>query len=166
MRMRATLSFYERRAHRPDQFGTSLRDLFTTGRFPHAALTALVFLVLATGSLWAHHAFQAEFDDTKPVTLKGKVTKMEWINPHAWIHIEVVGDDGKVTNWMVECGSPNIMLRRGFTKESLEFGTELEVKGYRAKNGSNRANGSSVTFRDGRRLFVGGSNPDIPADQR
>jgi len=116
--------------------------------------------------LWAHHAFQAEFDDKKPVHLIGKVTKMEWINPHAWIHIDVAEPDGKVTSWMVECGSPNIMLRRGFTKESLEFGSEIVVEGYRAKNGSNRANGSSVTFKDGRRLFVGGSNPDIPAEFR
>ena len=116
--------------------------------------------------LFAHHAFQAEFDDKKPVHLVGKVTKMEWINPHAWIHIDVSGPDGKVTSWMVECGSPNIMLRRGFTKESLEFGSELTVDGYQAKNGSNRANGSSVTFRDGRRLFVGGSNPDIPQEAR
>ena len=114
--------------------------------------------------LWAHHAFQAEFDDKKPVHLVGKVTKMEWINPHAWIHIDVADADGKVTSWMVECNSPNIMLRRGFTKESLEFGSEIVVEGYRAKNGSNRANGSSVTFKDGRRLFVGGSNPDIPAE--
>jgi hypothetical protein len=112
--------------------------------------------------VWAHHAFQAEFDDKKPVHLKGKVTTMEWINPHAWIHIDVEGTDGKVTNWMVECGSPNIMLRRGFTKESLLPGTELEVQGYQAKNGTNRANGSSVTFKDGKKLFVGGSNPDIP----
>jgi outer membrane usher protein FimD/PapC len=91
---------------------------------------------------------------------------MEWINPHAWIHIDVADADGKVTSWMVECGSPNIMLRRGFTKDSLEFGTELTVDGYQAKNGSLRANGSSVTFRDGRKLFVGGSNPDIPANQK
>jgi hypothetical protein len=122
--------------------------------------------LLAAIPVFAHHAFQAEFDDKKPVHLVGKVTKMEWINPHAWIHIDVTGADGKVTSWMVECGSPNIMLRRGFTKESLEYGSELTVDGYQAKNGSNRANGSSVTFRDGRRLFVGGSNPDIPAEAR
>ena len=128
-------------------------------------IVALAVLLLTVAPLWAHHAFQAEFDQEKPVSLKGKVTKMEWINPHAWIHIEVVGTDGKVTSWMIECGSPNIMLRRGFTKDSLEFGAELTVEGYRAKNGSNRANGSSVTFRDGRKLFVGGSNPDIKADQ-
>src|SRR5262249_33107308 len=116
--------------------------------------------------VWAHHAFQAEFDQKKPVKLVGKVTGMEWINPHAWIHIDVPNPDGTVTNWMVECGSPNIMLRRGFTKESLLPGTELEVQGYQAKNGSNRANGSSVTFKDGRKLFVGGSNPDLPPGQK
>ena len=112
--------------------------------------------------LWAHHAFQAEYDDKKPVHLKGKVTEMEWINPHSWIHIDVVGPDGKVTNWMVECGSPNIMLRRGFTKHSLEAGTELDVQGYQAKSGEFKANGSSITFKDGHKLFVGGSNPDDP----
>jgi Family of unknown function (DUF6152) len=130
-----------------------------------AALVLAAALAMSV-PLWAHHAFQAEFDDKTPVHLVGKVTKMEWINPHAWIHIDVTEPDGKVTSWMVECGSPNIMLRRGFTKESLEFGSEIVVEGYRAKNGSNRANGSSVTFKDGRRLFVGGSNPDIPAEFR
>ena len=134
-------------------------------RRPVAAILLLGSL-LAALPLWAHHAFQAEFDDKKPVHLKGKVTKMEWINPHAWIHIDVADPDGKVTSWMVECGSPNIMLRRGFTKDSLEFGTELTVEGYQAKNGSNRANGSSVTFRDGRKLFVGGSNPDVPENKK
>jgi len=127
---------------------------------------AVLGSLLTAIPLFAHHAFQAEFDDKRPVHLVGKVTKMEWINPHAWIHIDVTDADGKVTSWMIECGSPNIMLRRGFTKESLEFGTVLTVDGYQAKNGSNRANGSSVTFRDGRRLFVGGSNPDIPPEQR
>src|SRR5436190_17794132 len=130
------------------------------------SILALLASIAVATPLLAHHAFQAEFDDKKPVHLVGKVTKMEWINPHAWIHIDVTDPDGKVTNWMVECGSPNIMLRRGFSKESLEFGTVLTVDGYQAKNGSNRANGSSVTFRDGRRLFVGGSNPDIPVEQR
>jgi len=122
--------------------------------------------LVATAPARAHHAFAAEFDADKPVKLKGTVTKMEWINPHAWIHIDVKNEDGTVTNWMIECGSPNIMLRRGFTKRSLEVGTELEIKGYQAKNGTNRANGSSVTFKDGKRLFVGGSNPDIPETQK
>jgi hypothetical protein len=123
-------------------------------------------LILAAAPLWAHHAFQAEYDDRKPVHLVGKVTGMEWINPHSWIHIDVTGPDGKVINWMVECGSPNIMLRRGFTKRSLEAGTELIVDGYQAKSGEFKANGGSVTFKDGRRLFVGGSNPDDPGNAK
>jgi hypothetical protein len=111
---------------------------------------------------WAHHSFTAQFDAKKPITLKGTVTDMEWINPHAWIHMDVKGDDGKVANWMVETGSPNILLRRGFTKKSLEPGTEIVVQGYMAKDGENKINGGSVTFPDGKRLFLGGSNPDQP----
>ena len=111
---------------------------------------------------WAHHSFAAEFDIKKPVKLEGTVTQMEWINPHAWIHMDVKGDDGKVVNWMVETGSPNILLRRGFTKKSLEQGTEIVVQGYMAKDGENKINGGSVTFSDGKRLFLGGSNPDQP----
>jgi hypothetical protein len=128
-----------------------------------AAGAALFFALIPA---WAHHAFEAEFDKGKPVRLTGKVTEMEWINPHSWIHIDVTNPDGTVTNWMVECGSPNIMLRRGFTKHSLETGTEITVQGYQAKNGTFRANGSSVTFKDGKKLFVGGSNPDVPDDQK
>ena len=109
---------------------------------------------------WAHHSFTAQFDGSKPVTLKGTVTEMEWINPHAWIHMDVKGADGKVVSWMVETGSPNILLRRGFTKKSLEAGTEIVVQGYMAKDGENKINGGTVTFPDGKRLFLGGSNPD------
>jgi Family of unknown function (DUF6152) len=121
---------------------------------------------LAAVPLSAHHAFEAEYDQKKPVHLVGKVTAMEWINPHSWIHIDVAEPDGKVTSWMVECGSPNIMLRRGFTKRSLEAGTILDIRGYQAKSGDNKANGSSVTFQDGHRLFVGGSNPDDAESKR
>lgn len=111
-------------------------------------------------SVWAHHAFAAEFDINKPIKLQGTVTKMDWINPHSWIHLQVKNPDGTVTNWMVEGGSPNILLRRGFTKKSLEIGTEIVVEGYRAKSGENRANGANITFKDGKRLFIGGSNPE------
>ncbi len=110
--------------------------------------------------VWAHHSFAAEFDIKKPVRLEGTVTQMEWINPHAWIHIDVKGPDGKITSWMVEGGTPNILLRRGFTKQSLEKGTVVIVEGYQAKNGENRANGSNITFAGGKRLFLGGSNPN------
>jgi hypothetical protein len=124
-------------------------------------LTAsLLFAILLAIPAWAHHSFAAEFDIKKPVKLEGKVTKMEWINPHAWIHIDVKGPDGKITSWMVEGGTPNILLRRGFTKQSLEVGTVVVVEGYQAKNGENRANGSNITFTDGKRLFLGGSNPN------
>ena len=116
--------------------------------------------------VWAHHSFTAQFDGTKPITLKGTVTEMEWINPHAWIHMDVKGADGKVASWMVETGSPNILLRRGFTKKSLEPGTEIVVQGYMAKDGENKINGGSVTFKDGKRLFVGGSNPDVPQESK
>jgi hypothetical protein len=129
------------------------------------AILALAGAFLASSPVWAHHAFAAEFDINKPVKLTGKVTKMEWINPHAWIHLDVVTPDGKVENWMVEGGSPNIMLRRGFTKQSLEVGTEIVVEGYQAKSGDMRANGANITFRDGKRLFVGGSSPDDPANK-
>jgi hypothetical protein len=121
-------------------------------------LFSLALLFVATAPAWAHHAFAAEFDGNKPVRLKGVVTKMEWINPHAWIHIDVKGDDGKVVNWMVECGSPNTLLRRGVTKNSVTSGMEILVDGYQSKDGSNKANGRDVTFLDGKKLFLGSSN--------
>jgi hypothetical protein len=126
---------------------------------------ALVCLLFSASAVVAHHAFAAEFDINQPVKLQGKVQKMEWINPHAWIHVEVTGADGKTVTWMVEGGSPNILLRRGFTKDSLLPGTEVIVEGYRAKNGDYRANGSNITFKDGKRLFLGGSNPDDPENR-
>ncbi len=120
----------------------------------------LAGLLLAAAPIWAHHAFAAEFDAQKPVKLRGTVAKVEFINPHSWIHIDVKDADGKVTRWMVEGGSPNALFRRGVTKDALPQGTEISVDGYQAKDGSNRANGRDITFADGRKLFVGGSNPD------
>jgi hypothetical protein len=116
--------------------------------------------LLASAPAWGHHAFAAEFDAEKPVKFKGTVTKMEWINPHAWIHIDVKGEDGKVTPWMVEAAAPNALLRRGWTKNSLPAGTEILVEGYQAKDGANRANGSIITTPDGKKLFVGSSAGD------
>lgn len=119
-------------------------------------ITAAALLVAAV-PVWAHHAFAAEFDASKPVKFRATVTKMEWINPHAWIHVNVKSDDGKVTPWMIEAAAPNALLRRGWTKQSLLAGTEILIEGFQAKDGANRANGSIITFTDGKKLFVGSS---------
>jgi hypothetical protein len=130
------------------------------------AIAVLGAAWLTTGApLWAHHAFSAEFDANRPVKLQGTVTKMEWVNPHAWIHIDVKKSDGTVEKWMIEGGTPNAMFRRGFTKDSLLPGTEIAVDGYQAKNGTLRANGRDLRLPDGRTLFVGSSGTGAP-DER
>jgi hypothetical protein len=108
----------------------------------------------AAASAAAHHAFSTEFDASQPITLKGTITQVEWINPHAWIHLDVKKDDGTVEKWMIEAGSPNTLVRRGLTRDSIPAGTEVVVFGYRPRNGSNAANGRDVTLPNGQRLFI------------
>jgi hypothetical protein len=131
----------------------------------HAIVIGAAFL-LASAAVSAHHSFAAEFDSNKPIQLRGTVVRVEWINPHTWIHIDVKEADGKTERWMIEGGTPNTLLRRGLTRDSLPEGTEILVDGYRAKNGSNRANGRDLTFVDGRKLFMGSSGTGAPRDGR
>ena len=131
-------------------------------------LSFAVFLIPLTAiPALAHHAFSAEYDALKPIELKGRLTKVEWINPHGWIHLDVKDDSGKVVNWAVEFGSPNALLRRGLRKTDFPEGIEVVVSGYRAKNGTSTANGTSVKLPDGRNLFTGSSatGTGAPADQ-
>jgi hypothetical protein len=128
-------------------------------------MAAAFGLLLSAVSVYAHHAFSAEFDEKKPVKLRGTVTQMEWINPHAWIHLDVKGSDGTVVSWMIEAGPPNALLKRGWNKNSLPAGTEIVVEGYQAKDGAQRANGRDITFPDGKKLFVGSSGTGAP-DER
>jgi len=125
-----------------------------------------VLILAAAAPVVAHHAFAAEFDGSRPVTLKGTVTKMEWINPHAWLHMEVKGPDGKVVAWAIEGGAPNALLRRGWNKNSVPPGTPITVEGFRAKDGSNRANGREATLANGQKLFLGSTGTGAPADGR
>jgi hypothetical protein len=128
-------------------------------------LLSAAALLIGTAPILGHHAFGGEFDPNKPVLLKGPVTKVEWVNPHAWIHLEVTKPDGTKEEWMVEGGTPNTLLRRGVTRESLKVGTQLVIDGYQARDHSLlRANGRNVTYPDGKKLFLGSSGTGAPTD--
>ena len=131
----------------------------------HVAFAVLAVLAGAAPVV-AHHSFAAEFDGSRPVTLRGTITKMEWTNPHAWLHIDVKGPDGKVVTWMIEGGAPNALLRRGWNKESVAPGTAIVVQGFRARDGSNRASGGDVTLPDGKKLFIGSTGTGAPGDRQ
>ena len=129
-----------------------------------AVLFAGLVVVLAAMPVRAHHAFSAEFDAKRPIKLQGTIARMEWINPHTWIHLDVKRPNGKVERWMIEGGPPNALYRRGFTKNSLPVGVEIIVEGFQAKDGSMRGNGRDITFPNGRKLFVGSSGTGAPLD--
>ena len=122
------------------------------------AVGGVILLLAVTVPTWAHHAFSGEFDADQPVQLRGTIARVEFINPHSWFHIDVTAEDGTVTRWMIEGGTPNALFRRGVTQNSLPVGTEILIDGFRAHDGSNRANGRDMTFPDGRRIFLSGSS--------
>ena len=125
-----------------------------------------IVAILSGMSVRAHHAFSSEFDSDKPVNLEGSVSKLEWVNPHAWIHIDVKAPDGKVETWMIETGSPNVLLRRGFNKSMVNIGTVIRVKGFAAKGGSRKANGGEMTLPDGRTLLIGSTGTGAPDEKK
>ena len=132
----------------------------------YLAVLAVALLLAASMPLIAHHAFGSEFDPNRPVLLKGKVVKVEWVNPHTWIHVEVTNPDGSREVWMIEGGSPNSLLRRGVTRDSLPVGTEIVVDGYQTRDHTlKRANGRNVTYPDGRKLNLGSSGPGAPPEK-
>jgi len=129
-----------------------------------AGLVGALLLGAITHPPAAHHSFAAEFDVDQPVTLRGTITKMEWINPHTWLHVDVKNEDGTTTAWMIEGGTPNTLLRRGFTRDVVKAGTEITIEGYRARNGANRANGRDLVLPDGSRLFMGSPGTGAPGE--
>jgi len=126
-------------------------------------LAAVGVAIVASGaSVAAHHAFSAEFDSNKPLTFKGTISRMEWTNPHVWLHLDVKRPNGATETWSFEAGTPSVLFRRGLTKESVKIGMEVVVDGYQAKDGSHRANGRDLTFADGRKMFLGSNGTGAP----
>jgi Family of unknown function (DUF6152) len=124
-----------------------------------AVAMASLFVIACAASAAAHHAFSAEFDQNKPVLLEGALTKADWMNPHAWIYIDVKGADGTVVNWAIEMGPPNALLRRGWKKSSMQIGAIIKVEGFAAKNGKEFANATNITMPDGTKIFAGTDEP-------
>ena len=129
-----------------------------------AAIVGGLLVLGGTAQVLAHHSFPAEFDINRPIQLTGTVTKVEWINPHAWIHVDVKKPDGTIENWAIETGTPNTLLRRGLTKKDLPAGTEIKVSGYQSRDGTAKANGVNVTLPDGRALQIGSLGPGAPTE--
>jgi DNA/RNA endonuclease YhcR with UshA esterase domain len=143
--------------------GKQSRLMFTLGA---VAVALAGFGAGTTVQIRAHHAFGAEFDPNRPVLLRGPIVRVEWVNPHTWIHVEVTNDDGTTQVWMVEGGTPNTLLRRGLTRDTIQIGAVVVVDGYQSKDRSARANGRDVTFEDGSKFFLGSSGTGAPRDGR
>jgi hypothetical protein len=139
--------------------------MITNWRFG-TGLAALALLAMLAPRAYAHHAFSAEFDANQQVTLKGVVSKAEWVNPHSWVYLDVKDESGNMHTWAIECGAPNALLRRGWNGNSLKIGTELVVEGFRAKNGSFTANARDITLPDGRKVFVGSQGTGAPYSEK
>ena len=125
-----------------------------------ATLGTAMAMSAASGAAWSHHSFAAEFDIDRPILLEGVISKVEFMNPHSWIHIDVTNEDGTVETWAIEGGTPNTLFRRGINRNTLPVGTEVIVDGYQARDGSNKASGRDIAFPDGRKLFLEGSAPE------